>query len=316
LTLDLAQTERPRRARVWLYVRIAITLAAFALLVRYVSLDELMIAVRRIPLGALTLCILIVLIGQIGSVVRFQLLLDAYGADEKLHFLESLRLYLVATFYNTYLPGAVAGDVMRAISVRECFRNGGLTSAFAVSFAERVTGFASMLALTAGVSLVRPIPGIEGLFVFSMLGLLGAAAALGAIVVGRRAERYLPPRLASLAANLPAIRSLGSLFAAAVAALATHAATAIAFHVIIASLTAKASLAESLVIIPLAWSATYIPATIAGAGTRDAAFVLLYGRVGVEAADALAMSLAGLVCTFVVAGLGGIATFFPPYRRR
>jgi uncharacterized membrane protein YbhN (UPF0104 family) len=197
--------------------------------------------------------------------------------------------------------------------VRWCF-GGGLTSALAVGFVERVTGFAGMLILTTSVATVRPIPGIRGLVPFSLLGLAATLAAVGAVVVGRRLARYLPGRLATLAGDLPEIRSLRAFALVLVCAIATHACSALGFHAIIRSLTTSASVAESLVIVPLACSAMYIPATIAGAGTRDAAFVLLYGGVGVDPPDALAMSLAALLCTLLVAGIGGIANLVRPYK--
>lgn len=310
---EAAATPKARSSRLWFFVRLAITVATFAVLIHLVSIEDLLAAAARIPLHALALCVLAVLVGQLAAVERFQLLLSAYGADRKPRWLESLRLFLVAAFYNTYLPGAVAGDVLRAVAVRRCFTTGGLTSALAVGFVERVTGVAGMLLLTASVAVVRPIPGIRGLLPFSLLGVLAAGGAIGAIVVGRRLARLLPPRLAELASSLPSIRKLTPLAGAVLAAVVTHACTAIGFHVIIRSLTPHASVAESLVIVPLACSAMYIPATVAGAGTRDAAFVFLYSQVGVSGADALAMSLAALLCTLLVAGLGGIANMLGPF---
>jgi glycosyltransferase 2 family protein len=312
---EAATAGKARRARLWFFVRLAITIATFWLLIYLVSIDDLIAAARRIPAQALALCVLAVFVGQLASVQRFQLLLDAYGADSKPRWRESLRLFLVAAFYNTYLPGAVAGDVLRAVAVRKCFANSGLTSALAVSFVERVTGVSGMLILTASVAVIHPIPGIRGLLPFSLLGLVIAGGAIGAIVVGRRLAPLLPARLAALANGLPVLHRLAPLAWAVLAAMLTHACTAIGFHALIRSLTASATLAESLVIVPLACSAMYIPATVAGAGTRDAAFVLLYRGVGVSPADALAMSLAALLCTLLVAGLGGIANMLGPYER-
>lgn len=296
----------------WTVLRLIVTIGALVALVRFVSLDELVAAVHRIPASALALCITAVFVGQMFAALRFQLLLVVYGADRPLSFLTSLRLLLVATFYNTFLPGALTGDVIRAVSVRACFAEGGLTSALAVGLVERITGFAGLLLLTASVAAVRPIAGIEGLLLFSLLGLAAAAAAIGAIVVGRRVAALLPARLGAIAAGLPRIVDMRAFVAVMACAVANHTCTAVGFHAIIRSLTQRASLAESLVIVPLASSATYIPATIAGAGTRDAAFVLLYGRVGVDVADAMAMSLAALFSTLVVAALGGVTNVLAP----
>ncbi|MET0340474.1 MAG: lysylphosphatidylglycerol synthase transmembrane domain-containing protein [Polyangiales bacterium] len=311
---DRTPPEKPR-TRLWLWARLALTIATFWGLFHFVSVEALLQAAARIPASAMALCSVAVFVGQLIGVWRFQLLLTAYGATHALRFVESLRLFLVATFYNTFLPGAVAGDLVRVVAIRRCFADGGLTSSLTVGVIERITGFAGMLILTASFAALHPIPGIRGLLAFSLLGLLGAATAIAGIVVGRRVAHRLPGRLGRLAAGLPSIQGKGAFVLGLLCAVATHASTALGFHVLIRSLTPQASLAESMVIVPLACSAAYIPATVAGAGTRDAAFVLLYRGVGVSAADSLAMSLAAMLITLVIAALGGIATLTGPYTR-
>lgn len=315
LSANSAPAAADARASAWFYARLALTLAAFAVLFQWVSPADMLAAARRIPLDAWALCITLALASQVFSVVRFQCLLDAYGADHKPPWAEALRLFLVSSFYNTYVPGGVAGDVVRAVAVRASFTRGGLTSALAVSLVERVTGLAGMLLLIASVSLVAPINGMNSLLPFAAMGLVAAALAVFAIVIGRRCAHWLPGRLRELASALPALRNLPSYLLALGSAFATHAIGALGYHAIIRSLSAHASIAESLVIVPLAQAAMYIPATIAGAGTRDAAFVFLYHRVGVPAPDALAMSLAVLLCSLLIALLGGIANLLGPYER-
>ncbi|HEY6881478.1 MAG TPA: lysylphosphatidylglycerol synthase transmembrane domain-containing protein [Polyangiales bacterium] len=305
-------SERPA-SRAWFYLRIAVTVLAFLALFHFVKVEDLLRAAARIPAAAWAGCFAIALFAQLFSVARFQLLLEAYGADRKPRWPEALRLFLVASFYNTYLPGGVAGDVVRAMAVRNSFTQGGLTSALAVSLVERVTGLAGMLTLVALMTAFLPLPGIESLLPFSLLGLLAAAFAVGAVIAGRRLAPSLPGKLSSFAASLPALRKPSAFFLGLGAAFSTHVLSALAYHVIIRSLSARANVVESLVIVPIATSAQYIPATIAGAGTRDAAFVLLYQRVGVEPADALAMSLSVLLCSFAIAALGGVANMIGPY---
>lgn len=301
------------RRRLWFYARIAVTVITFAALFHFVPFRELLAAAARIPARAFAGCLALALLAQLFSVARFQLLLDAYGADSRPRWLESLRLFLVSSFYNTYVPGGVAGDVVRALAVRKCFARGGLTSALAVSLVERVTGLAGMLLLVALVTAIEPLADMDSLLPFSLLGLLGVALAVSAIMAGRRLAPALPARLRPLAESLPALRAPGAYLLALAAAFVTHVISALGYHVIIRSLSASARVAESLVIVPIACSAQYVPATIAGAGTRDAAFVLLYQRVGVPPADALAMSLAVLLCSLIIALLGGIANLLGPY---
>lgn len=304
--------RRDSRARLFLWARIAITIAAFVGLVYMVRMDALISAVRRIPLTALVLCVIASLVSQLCGAARFRWLLAAYGARRRLGGFEAARLQLVSFFYNTYLPGAVAGDLVRAVAVRSYFPNGGLTGSLAVSFVERVMGLAAVLVLAAVVSLVRPIAGIRGLLVISVLGVLASAAAVFGLALGPRLQRFLPGRIGKIAGELPAIRDIGAFGMALLVSLLAHVFVACGFHAVVAGLSSNATLADSLVIVPLASTAAYIPATVAGAGTRDAAFVLLYKAVGVSQADALAVSLSVFFCTLLVAALGGVANTMKP----
>jgi uncharacterized membrane protein YbhN (UPF0104 family) len=312
LPSEPAVSKPSRRKRLWMVARAAITIALVALLIRMVSLDELVAAVRRIPLQALLLCLLACCVSQVLGGIRFRWLLSAYGASSRLPWTEAVRLQLVSLFFNTYLPGGVAGDLVRSVALRGYFDGDGLTRSFAVSFVERVMGGASVLILTAAVSVVHPLPGIHGLLLFSVLGLVVATLATLALALGRRLAPRLPARLSTIAAGLPSLENPLAFVQGLVISVLTHVCVALGFHAVISSLSERASLVESLVIVPLASTAAYIPATIAGAGTRDAAFVMLYARVGVSQADALAMSLSVLFCTFLVAALGGIAHAIGP----
>ncbi len=305
----MSESASPRS---WFYARVALTVLAFAALFHFVPLADMLHAAARIPASAWASCFSLALLAQLFSVARFQLLLAAYGAEQLPSWRESTRLFLVSSFYNTYVPGGVAGDVVRALVVRKCFPRGGLTSALAVSLVERVTGLAGMLLLVASVSAVAPL-GIDGLLPFSLLGLLAAACAIACVIAARRLAPQLPARLRTIAQSLPALEAPSSYALALTAALTTHVISALGYHVIIHSLSTHAKVGQSLVIVPIATSAQYVPATIAGAGTRDAAFVFLYERVGVEPAHALAMSLAVLLCSFAIATFGGIATLLGPY---
>ena len=61
-----------------------------------------------------------------------------------------------------------------------------------------------------------------------------------------------------------------------------------------------------MVVFPLSVVATYFPLTVAGAGARETALVVLFARYGVDRADALASSLALLAITLGLAALGGL----------
>jgi hypothetical protein len=56
----------------------------------------------------------------------------------------------------------------------------------------------------------------------------------------------------------------------------------------------------------------YVPISLAGLGVREAAFVVLLGRVGVSPANATAASLAFMASLLVLAVAGGVGHALRP----
>jgi uncharacterized membrane protein YbhN (UPF0104 family) len=169
-----ASGEKRRRYLRW--GRIAVTIAA----VGYLA-------------SAMT-AITVVLIGLLMGMVRWRLLLRAYGAIDVPPWTRIAHLYLVGHFYNTYAPGGVGGDVIRGVAGRKAFGDldwASATSGVAVVFIERVIGVSALLVLATSAYLIRPIPGIENVGLWAALGLGAAAGALIGIAI---APRLAPSR--------------------------------------------------------------------------------------------------------------------------
>ena len=83
-------------------------------------------------------------------------------------------------------------------------------------------------------------------------------------------------------------------------------------HLTIWTLAPQVQLIDSLVLSPLAFAAIFFPLTVAGAGTRDAAMVALYGLLGVPRETALSASLQVLLAYGLLAALGGALSLVTP----
>ena len=106
-------TSIEKRRRVFRWARIAITLAAVAYLAARVDPGEVIAAWQRLSAGA-ALFALTVAFAAVGvGIVRWRLLLRAYGAIDVPSWARLGHLYFVGHFYNTYVPGGVGGDVLR-----------------------------------------------------------------------------------------------------------------------------------------------------------------------------------------------------------
>src|SRR5688572_28735810 len=107
------------------------------------------------------------------SIWRWKLLLHTQGYRATMTHLSAS--YLVATFFNNFLPSNIGGDVIR---VRDSSRlTGSTTASVAVVIIDRILGFGALYALAVGAFLVGG-PSVRGL-----AGALPALAALGVVFV-------------------------------------------------------------------------------------------------------------------------------------
>src|SRR6185437_7966425 len=135
------------------------------------------------------LATLLTLVNLSVAAVRWRVLLTAHGATQAPSLAFLARAQLVGHFYNTFVPGNVTGDVVRAHAARASF-DGPLGSYMIVAL-ERFFGLAGLFALGAGALLFRPLPGVARAEVLAALAL---ATALG-IGVAPIAARALGSRL-------------------------------------------------------------------------------------------------------------------------
>jgi glycosyltransferase 2 family protein len=238
------------------------------------------------------------------GLLRFWLLLAAFGAERRPALGTLAKHYLIGFFYNTYLPGAVSGDVVRGIALQRAFGPGSAGS-FAVVLMERALGLCALLALTASASWLHPLPGLTPLALPAGVALLAALAGTLALAFGRELSAHWPARLRKLGERLPAARALLPLSAAGITSLATQLCPALCGFLLVQALAPQAQLADALVIVPLAAAAAFLPITISGAGVREAVFVELFALVSVPGQAALAASLGMWLCQAVLAALGG-----------
>jgi uncharacterized membrane protein YbhN (UPF0104 family) len=309
--------EKRRRYLRW--GRIGVTVAAVAYLASRVEPRDVLNAFQRLSLGAALAAILVVLFGLACGMVRWRLLLRAYGAIDVPSWPRIAHLYLVGHFYNTYAPGGVGGDVIRGVASRKAFGDldwASATSGVAVVFIERVIGLSALLVLAAGAYLIQPIPGIENVGLWAALGLAAAGAALIGIGVAPKLAPYLPEKLGKPLRALPRLYSIWPFLVAIFLSLIIHSCNVLAGHVIIHSLEPSVTLAESTVLMPLIGASAFFPFTVGGAGVREAAFAALYGTVGVPEATAYAASLGFWGTQLLSAGVGGVINLLVPLSDR
>jgi hypothetical protein len=303
--------SRPRRWA-WLALKLVVTAAALWWAVSQTSFGAMAGSVRRISPLAFAAAVGLLGSNLAVSALRWREVLRAYGVTPPpLRYL--LHANLVGSFYNTFVPGNIGGDALRAYAVQSAFRHP--VDSYLVIALERGFGLAALLFL-GGIGLsATPTP-------YWWLGplLLGmglASAALSAftpwiLIRVAQGARFLPSALRSYASGISIPHGRVALLSALSWSGVSQLVGVLVSHVLVSDLCPQVRLVDSLAVVPLAMLTLYVPVTVSGLGLREAMFVALFARVGVSPADATASSLAFMATLMFVALIGGLAHLLRP----
>src|SRR5690606_22482712 len=125
------------------------TAVGIAYVASLIELHAVADAIGRIELSAFVVASVLVAANVVAGALRWRVLLSAYGAVSRPSLARATQLYFIAFFYNNYLPGAVAGDVVRGVVTRDAFGERGATAGLAVVFVERALGLFGVFLLLA-----------------------------------------------------------------------------------------------------------------------------------------------------------------------
>ncbi len=284
------------------------TAGGIAYIATLIDVADVKSAAGRISIGAMVLAITLVALNVVAGAQRWRVLLRAYGALTRPDLVRATELYFISFFYNNYLPGAVAGDVVRGVVTRDVFGERGATAGLAVVLVERALGlFGVFLLLAIGLAAAGSTVDTGSLWLWSGLGIAGSFALVLGLPFARRLGRFLPGKLRTIAERVPELSSVGSFVIAALLSVATQVLIALAGYVLLHAIEPRVDLGASLLIVPLAAATTFLPITVGGAGAREAVYVTLGASLfQMPKSDALAASLALWGAHLVVGAAGGV----------
>lgn len=265
-------------------------------------------ALARVPVSTFAIAVALIVVNIIAGALRWRAVLRAYGADRVPKLGRLFYLYLVALFYNNFLPGAVAGDVGRGVITHEAFSEGSAAASLAVVFVERALGLFALFGLLAtGLVLSSGQLDTSDLWWWTIIGTAGSCVLVACLPIAKRLAPYLPKPLAKIAGRIPTLQNKRAFAEAIVHSFGSQLTIALAGWWVLEGV-GDVTLANSLLVVPLASATAFLPFTVGGAGAREAVYVTLCAHLfGMPAPDALAASL-GLWFAILVVGLaGGIA---------
>jgi len=291
------------KTQLLLAAKVAVSVALLAYLF---SITDLPALKERIRTGDTFLLVLaMALYGLIIaiSIWRWKLLLHTQGYRATMGHLSAS--YLVATFFNNFLPSNIGGDVIR---VRDSSRlTGSTTTSVAVVVIDRILGFGALYALAVGAYLAG------GPSVRALAGALPALTALG-VVFGLLAYIFFRPGTArrAMAAlglrRIPWARSkfevvqnavhvyreeVAAVWTAFLGSVALQALVVYYYYNIARSLRIPLPLSACFLMVPLCSLVQALPISFNGWGVRESVFILYFAQVGLPRESAMAFSLVG-----------------------
>jgi glycosyltransferase 2 family protein len=298
-------------------IKLAVSVGLLTLLFSRIDAARLWASVRQASLLWLGLALGIYMATIFASIWRWQLLLRAQ--EVQLASRSLLGSFLVALFFNNFLPSNIGGDVIRISDTAR--PAGSKTLATAIVFVDRLIGLMGLVFVAAVSATVAtavpghgPLPILPGWLWAGFVA--GIALSVPAVLAPDRLSRLLQPltvfhpewvgdRIDKVTAILFRFRgrpgSLAACFAGAVcvqlACVAFYAAVAYALRVPVVFW-------DLAVIVPISFVVQMVPVSVNGFGVREATFSFYFSRIGLPLESALLVSLVptGLIMLLSLSG--------------
>lgn len=248
------------------------------------------------------------------SMWRWQVLINAQGYEAPIRHISAS--YLVATFFNNFLPSTIGGDFIRIHDSSKL--TGSKTASLVIIAVDRILGFGALYALAA-LAFILGGPGVRHLagarvillglgVLFSILTYIyfreGTARAFMARTgLGRLG--WAQDRFEVVQAAVQIYRSnLRSVLRAFGASVALQALFICYYYAIARCLRISLPLSVCLLMVPLCTLVQSVPISFNGWGIRESVFILYFSQIGLPRDNALAFSLvgAGLVVVLSLSG--------------
>ena len=310
------------RRHVMLAIKIAGSIILLALLFSRIDTDRFWASIRDASLVWIAAALGIYAVNVLVSVWRWNLLLHAQQISVPRRTL--LGSFLVALFFNNFLPSNIGGDVIR---IRDTARAAdSKTLATTIVLADRVIGLIALVLVAAlGATMIAGLAGHVPSPIwpawlwaaFAGATIASVPAVLAPSGVGRLLQpltvlhpEWVGDRIDDVTGALERFRdrpqALGSCFCGAVfvqgSVVLYYVAVAYALHVNVAPW-------DLAVIVPLSLVVQMLPVSVNGLGVREATFSLYFTRIGLPLEAGLLLSLVGASLIMLVS-LTGAAVWF------
>ena len=305
------------RSLVTSIVKATVSVGLLYLLFSRVDVSRLWSVARQASPAWLGTALVLYLAMILASAWRWGVLLRAQHVQLPYSFLT--QSFLVATFFNNFLPSNIGGDVIRITDTAKVA--GSKTLATTVVLIDRGIGLLGLALMAAtGASLmhrmaVGPVgPGM----LWAGFG-IGAMIATPALLMPETATKLLQPlrvfhqewvdeRLSKLTYALTRFKETPTALAGCFLGAVAVQAILVGFYLAIArSMHIPVGFAELAVIVPVSFIVQMIPLSVNGFGIREATFGFYFTRLGLPLESALLVSFMGAALIMLFSLSGGVA---------
>lgn len=302
-------------------LKLVVSVGLLALLFSRANLGHLADSVRNASIPWVMAALGLYLVQMLVSTWRWGVLLLPQGVSVRHRRL--LSSYLVATFFNNFLPSNIGGDVIRIRDTAGPARS--RTLAATVVLIDRGIGLMGLVLVAAmGATAAAGAGGAHAVPVlpswlwagFLLATLVSAPAVIAPAGVGRLLQpltvfhpEWVGDRISRVTGALSRFRERpASLFHAFAGAVLVQALLVLFYAAVARSLGIPISLAHIAVIVPVSFVVQMVPVSVNGFGVREATFSFYFSRLGLPIESAMALSL-GSTALVMLFSLSGAAVY-------
>ncbi len=301
-----------------LIAKLSVSAVLFYLLVSKVGGKTILYNIRLLDPGAFFAAVGLYIIASYVSTLRWKLLIPYESKTSRL-----FSMYMIGSFFNTYMPGIIGGDAVKAYYLnKELHATGStlkaqgqeaerpsLVVAIASVFMDRYVGLSALLALgivafpfgigyLARASIQWPViwivPVATSVFLVSSLLIFKFR-------IGVRLK-FLFKTYQYIQFYRSRKNILGRCF---IYSIIIQLLTISSVYVLAKGLSLDTSFLSLLIFVPIIILVSFLPLSISGIGLREGAFIFLLGSTGIPAEKSMTLSIMWFLSVFV-AGVWGL----------
>lgn len=313
-------TPSRTRALVVGCAKLVVSLGLLWLLFSRTDLNSIWLHVRHASLWWLVVALLLYGVSVLVATWRWGLLCEAQEIPVRNRVL--LGSYLVAFFFNNFLPSNIGGDVIRIRDTAGPARS--KTLAATVVLIDRAIGLMGVVLVAAlgatvagGAAPTGALPVVPSWLWAGFL--LGTIAAAPAVIAPAGVGRLLQPltvfhpewvgdRISTITETLGRFRERpASLAGGFIGALAVQAVLVLFYAAVARSFNIPVSPWHMAVIVPVSFVVQMLPVSVNGFGVREATFSFYFSRIGLPIGSAIALSLGAQALIMLFSLTGAVA---------